>query len=122
MAAEQNPDMIQGAWLLLLESDYTWMKPLEVCDDNVAAVQITLAYHALHSIRSTLHVTSSCHCLPKLHTVASDLQLLHVVGATTQLLVSRPVCSYQAVLMTWQCRVMGSSMTTLIHNILRQQR
>lgn len=30
MAAAQNPDMIQGAWLLLLESDYAWMKPLEV--------------------------------------------------------------------------------------------
>jgi len=31
MAAEQNPDIIKGAWLLMLESDYVWMKPLEVC-------------------------------------------------------------------------------------------
>jgi hypothetical protein len=31
MAAEQHPQLIQGAWLLLLESDYVWMKPLEVC-------------------------------------------------------------------------------------------
>eukprot|EP00879_Flechtneria_rotunda_P014651 GHRR01015310.1.p1 GENE.GHRR01015310.1~~GHRR01015310.1.p1 ORF type:complete len:332 (+),score=80.08 GHRR01015310.1:805-1800(+) len=28
MAAEQHPEMMQGAWLLLLESDYVWMKPL----------------------------------------------------------------------------------------------
>jgi len=30
MAAEQHPEIIKGAWLLLLESDYVWMKPLEV--------------------------------------------------------------------------------------------
>uniref|UniRef100_A0A383WBI5 Hydroxyproline O-arabinosyltransferase-like domain-containing protein n=1 Tax=Tetradesmus obliquus TaxID=3088 RepID=A0A383WBI5_TETOB len=30
MAAEQHPQLIQGAWLLLLESDYVWMKPLEL--------------------------------------------------------------------------------------------
>jgi hypothetical protein len=30
MAAEQQPQLIQGAWLLLLESDYVWMSPLEV--------------------------------------------------------------------------------------------
>lgn len=30
MAAADNPELIQGAWLLLLESDYVWMKPLQV--------------------------------------------------------------------------------------------
>lgn len=30
MAAEQHPDLVQGAWLLMLESDYVWMKPLQV--------------------------------------------------------------------------------------------
>lgn len=30
MAAEQHPELIQGAWLLMLESDYVWMKPLKV--------------------------------------------------------------------------------------------
>jgi len=30
MAAEQHPELIQGAWLLMLESDYVWMKPLTV--------------------------------------------------------------------------------------------
>lgn len=34
MAAEQHPQLIQGAWLLLLESDYVWMKPLEVRADS----------------------------------------------------------------------------------------
>lgn len=30
MAAEQHPELIQGAWLLMLESDYVWMRPLKV--------------------------------------------------------------------------------------------
>lgn len=30
MAAEQHPELIQGAWLLMLESDYVWMKPMQV--------------------------------------------------------------------------------------------
>ncbi|KAF8072854.1 HPAT1 [Scenedesmus sp. PABB004] len=28
MAAAEHPELVQGAWLLLLESDYVWMKPL----------------------------------------------------------------------------------------------
>lgn len=30
MAAEQHPELIQGAWLLMLESDYVWMRPMKV--------------------------------------------------------------------------------------------
>jgi hypothetical protein len=30
MAAAQHPELIQGAWLLMLESDYVWMRPLKV--------------------------------------------------------------------------------------------
>ena len=30
MAAEIDPSMIQGAWLLMLESDYVWRKPVQV--------------------------------------------------------------------------------------------
>eukprot|EP00983_Pelagomonas_calceolata_P081152 1155446-Pelagomonas_calceolata.AAC.3 len=31
-AAEANPSMIKAPWLLLLESDYVWIKPLPVRD------------------------------------------------------------------------------------------
>lgn len=30
MAAAQHPEIIQGAWLLMLESDYVWMRPVKV--------------------------------------------------------------------------------------------
>jgi hypothetical protein len=33
MAAAQHPELIQGAWLLMLESDYVWMRPLQVGHD-----------------------------------------------------------------------------------------
>lgn len=36
MAAEQHPELIQGAWLLMLESDYVWMRPMPV---RTAALQ-----------------------------------------------------------------------------------
>jgi hydroxyproline O-arabinosyltransferase len=33
-AAEKDPSMILGQWLLMLESDYVWMKPLPAPDAN----------------------------------------------------------------------------------------
>jgi hypothetical protein len=38
MAAEQHPELIQGAWLLLLESDDVWMKPMQVSGHTPAAL------------------------------------------------------------------------------------
>ena len=29
LAAEKDPGMIKGAWLLMLESDYVWRRPLQ---------------------------------------------------------------------------------------------
>lgn len=40
MAVEKEPSMLKGAWLLMLESDYVWVKPLMVSSPHRAAVQL----------------------------------------------------------------------------------
>lgn len=40
MAAEKDPSMIQGAWLLMLESDYVWRKPLQVCSEGAGQKKV----------------------------------------------------------------------------------
>lgn len=29
-AVEQEPSLLKGAWVLILECDYVWMKPMKV--------------------------------------------------------------------------------------------
>jgi len=47
-AAAANRSMIQGAWVLMIECDYIWMKPLQVpgnaWDPNVAGLQFHFDY------------------------------------------------------------------------------
>jgi hypothetical protein len=41
MAAAQHPELIQGAWLLMLESDYVWMRPMQVGRTAGAAAAVS---------------------------------------------------------------------------------
>jgi hypothetical protein len=34
--AKENPDVIKGAWVLMLECDYVWTRPLQVSDAQAA--------------------------------------------------------------------------------------
>ncbi len=37
MAVEKEPSMLKGAWLLMLESDYVWVKPMMVSGQGQAS-------------------------------------------------------------------------------------
>lgn len=60
-AVEKDPSMLKGAWVLILECDYVWMKPMQAPDAASSAPAMQFHFHYIQVGAQTATIVWCVH-------------------------------------------------------------